>query len=108
MTTIQQITASPVLRLARAAQAARATLAELRSGEVKKPSVVLLASLFVPGLGSIINGDTGKGLGILTGFLVSALLAVVLVGIVGMFAFWLWGLIDAYDGATDWDESYAV
>lgn len=72
-----------------------------------RPSLVVLASFVVPGLGSIINGDVRKGVGILTGFVVSALLSVILLGIIGMFGFWLWGLIDAYDGATGWDPADA-
>ena len=75
--------------------------------EATRPSLVLLASFLVPGLGSIINGDVRKGVGILAGFVVSALLSVILLGIIGMFGFWLWGLIDAYDGATGWDPADA-
>lgn len=70
----------------------------------KRPSVPLLASLVLPGVGSMINGETRKGGVIFAGFLVSIALSVVLLGIIGMFGFWLWGLIDAYDGATHWDE----
>jgi TM2 domain-containing membrane protein YozV len=84
--------------------AAQDRLAGLAHEARNRPSMPLLASLVVPGLGSMINGDVRKGALILAGFLLSIPLTVILLGVVGMFGFWLWGLIDAHDGATGWDE----
>lgn len=83
----------------------------------KEPFFSLIASFFIPGLGTILNGETSKGVkfmatfylapfGILlmgyTLFAVSGIylyLPCLLVGILVAIGAWLWGLIDAYKGA---------
>src|SRR3954463_12953901 len=42
----------------------------------KNPALSLLASFFLPGLGSMINGDVAKGVGILIGYLISCVLVI--------------------------------
>lgn len=69
----------------------------------KSPGLSLLASFFVPGLGSMINGEVGKGAGILIGYFISCLLAIILIGIPGVIGFWVWGMVDAYQGARLWN-----
>ncbi len=60
----------------------------------KEPGIALLLSFLLPGLGQIYNGDIGKGIGFMIGFWV---LIWVGIGIV----FWIWGMIDAYQVATN-------
>lgn len=74
----------------------------------KNPGVSLLASFFVPGLGSMLNGDVGKGIGILVGYLVSWLLVIILIGFVGLLGFWIWGMVDAYQGARLWNARHGI
>jgi TM2 domain-containing membrane protein YozV len=74
----------------------------------KSPAVSLLASFFIPGLGSMINGDVGKGIGILIGYVVSLVLVLVIIGILGVFAFWIVGMIDAYQGAKLWNARHGL
>lgn len=74
----------------------------------KNPGLSLLASFFVPGLGSMINGEVGKGIGILLGYLVSAVLTVVIVGFVGLLGFWVWGMVDGYQGARAWNARHGI
>jgi len=74
----------------------------------KNPGLSLLASFFVPGLGSILNGDVGKGIGILVGYFVSWLLVIVLIGFVGLLGFWIWGMVDAYQGARLWNARHGI
>ena len=74
----------------------------------KSPGVSVLASFFLPGLGSMINGDIGKGVAILLGWFVSWLLVIVLVGIFGVFGFWVWGMVDAYRGARAWNARHGI
>ena len=69
---------------------------------------VRTASFFVPGLGSIINGDVAKGIGIFIGYVVGFVLVIVLVGIVGVFGFWVWGMVDAYQGARRWNAAHGI
>ena len=74
----------------------------------KNPALALIASFFVPGLGSMINGDVAKGVGILIGYVLSLVLVIVLVGIVGVFGFWVWGMVDAYQGARRWNAAHGI
>lgn len=77
----------------------RQTLRAMR--ERRLASVSMLASLVVPGLGSVANGDLLRGAGFLTGFALSALLLGPVFEVIAMFAFWLMSLVDAYEGAQD-------
>lgn len=74
----------------------------------KNPALALLASFFIPGLGSMLNGEGGKGAGILIGYLVCIPLSFVVIGIPGMFAFWIWGMVDGYQGAQRWNARYGI
>jgi hypothetical protein len=72
----------------------------------KNPLVMLPVSFFIPGLGTILNGETGKGVLILVGYYVSLLLALVLMLIlIGFFllpiplGLWIFGMVDGYQGA---------
>ena len=73
----------------------------------KEPALSLLVSFFVPGVGSMMNGDTGVGVAILCTYLGSLLfifcLGWILIGFIGlpvMVGAWIWGMVDAYQGAV--------
>ena len=74
----------------------------------KSPALSLLISFFIPGVGSMVNGDVGMGVFILLGYLVSLVLIIVLIGIVLVPAFWVWGLVDAYQGAQRWNARHGI
>jgi TM2 domain-containing membrane protein YozV len=74
----------------------------------KNPALSVLVSVFVPGVGSMINGDVGKGIGILVGYSVSLLFSLVLIGLPFLVGFWLWGVIDAYQGAQLWNARRGI
>lgn len=65
-------------------------------------------SIFLPGVGSMMNGDVGKGVGILVGYFVSLFLFWLLIPLFIAFALWIWGLIDAYTGAQKWNLAHGV
>ncbi|MDX2356313.1 hypothetical protein [Dietzia sp. PP-33] len=69
----------------------------------KEPALSLVLSFFLPGLGTVINGQTGKGIGIMAGYFLGMLLSVVLIGIPIMLGFWVWGMIDGYSGAKEYN-----
>ena len=78
----------------------------------KSPAVSLIVSFFLPGVGSMINGDVGIGITILLLWLLSFGLDATLIGLVvgvplgiGMF---IWGLIDAYQGAQRWNRRHGI
>lgn len=74
----------------------------------KSPGVAMLASFFFPGLGSLMNGNVGKGIGIFIGYFISWILTLVLIGLFGVFGFWVWGMVDAYQGAKRWNAAHGI
>jgi TM2 domain-containing membrane protein YozV len=74
----------------------------------KNPAIALLAAFFIPGLGSMMNGQVGKGVGILIGYVVSWFLTIILIGFVGLVGFWVWGMVDAYQGAKKWNAQHGI
>jgi TM2 domain-containing membrane protein YozV len=74
----------------------------------KNPALALLVSFFIPGVGTMMNGQVGKGIGILVGYLLSLLLTVVLIGFIGVVGFWVWGMVDAYNGAQKWNLRHGI
>ncbi|EPH07087.1 hypothetical protein HMPREF1531_00136 [Propionibacterium sp. oral taxon 192 str. F0372] len=74
----------------------------------KEPWLSLVASFFIPGLGSIINGETSKGIGILVGFFACIFTSFLIVPIIGIIAFFVWGLVDAYQGAERFNTYHGL
>jgi uncharacterized protein YegL/TM2 domain-containing membrane protein YozV len=74
----------------------------------RSPALTTLASCFVPGLGSFMNGDVGKGIVILVGYSISIPLMFVVIGFLTAPVFWIWGLVDAYSGAKKWNASHGI
>jgi TM2 domain-containing membrane protein YozV len=79
----------------------------------KNPAVSLIVSLILPGVGTIINGETGKGVAILVGYFaalfIGFLLLIVLIGFFFLLVatgVWIWGMIDAYQGAQKWNYAH--
>lgn len=74
----------------------------------KSPGISLLASFFIPGLGTMINGEVGKGIAFLLGYFAAAISMLVLVGFIATPAVWIWSMIDAYQGAQRWNMRYGI
>jgi TM2 domain-containing membrane protein YozV len=74
----------------------------------KSPALCLLVSFFIPGVGSIIAGNTNTGVLILILYIVSWVLTIFLIGILGVIGFWVWGLIDAYQSAQKWNAAHGI
>lgn len=72
----------------------------------KSPGLSLLVSFFIPGVGSMVNGEVGKGIAILLLYLISWPLLFVLVGIPMMLGVWIWGMVDAYTGAQNYNRRH--
>jgi TM2 domain-containing membrane protein YozV len=72
----------------------------------KNPVISLVISLIVPGVGTIINGETGKGIAILVAYIVSLFLIIVLIGILLAPAVWIYGMYDAYQGAKKFNIAH--
>jgi TM2 domain-containing membrane protein YozV len=74
----------------------------------KNAGVALLISFFLPGVGSLYAGKTTTGVIILIGYIISWILTIVLIGFVGVFGFWLWGMIDSYQAAQSWNRARGI
>jgi len=78
----------------------------------KNAAVSLIVSFFLPGVGSMINGDVGIGITILLLWLLAIFLDVTVIGlVVGVplgIAMFIWGLIDAYQGAQRWNRQHGI
>lgn len=74
----------------------------------KNPAISLIVSVFLPGVGSMINGNVGKGVTILILYIVAVLFSFVLIGIPFLIGIWIWGLVDAYQGAQKWNSAHGI
>jgi len=70
--------------------------------------VAVLASLFVPGLGSMISGNAGIGVLILVLWVLSWPATVILIGFLGVFGFWIWGMVQAHHDAVAWNRRHGL
>ena len=74
----------------------------------KNPAVSLIVSFFIPGVGSMINGDVGVGIGILVLFIVGIATTIFFVGFFLILGAWIWGMVDAYQGAQRWNRAHGI
>jgi TM2 domain-containing membrane protein YozV len=74
----------------------------------KNAALSLIASFFIPGLGTMVNGEVGKGIGILLAYFVCLFLFFLIVPLLAAFAIWVWGMIDAYQGAQQWNRRHGI
>jgi TM2 domain-containing membrane protein YozV len=74
----------------------------------RNPAASLLASLLIPGLGTIINGETGKGIVIVVAWITAWVLILAIVGLILVPAVWVYGMYDAFRGARRYNLAHAV
>jgi TM2 domain-containing membrane protein YozV len=74
----------------------------------KSPALSLIVSFFIPGVGSMINGDAGTGIAILVLYVVGVFGSFFLIGIPLAIGVWIWGMVDAYKGAQRWNARHGI
>jgi TM2 domain-containing membrane protein YozV len=74
----------------------------------KNPAVSLIVSFFIPGVGSMINGDVGTGVAILLLYIVGWFTVFFLIGVPLAIGAWIWGMVDAYRGAQRWNARHGI
>ena len=74
----------------------------------KSPAGSVLLSIFVPGLGSMVNGNARVGVTILILNIIGWMLAIVLIGIPLALGSWIWGLVDAHRSAQRWNRAHGI
>lgn len=73
----------------------------------KNPATATILSFFFAGLGQLYNGQIGKGIAFMAGYVISLLFIVVYIGFLTTPILWIFGMIDAYDGAKTKNEELA-
>jgi TM2 domain-containing membrane protein YozV len=74
----------------------------------KNPAIGLLLSFFIPGLGTMVNGNVGRGILILALYLVGWALSIILIGFPVLIGAWIWGLVDGYTSAQRWNRQHGI
>ena len=74
----------------------------------KSPAVSVLLSVFIPGLGSMVNDNAGVGVTILILNIIGWILAIALIGIPIAIGTWIWGLVDAHRSAQRWNRAHGI
>lgn len=74
----------------------------------KSPGVAVLASFFIPGLGSMISGRGGMGALILCLYVFSWILTLVLIGFIGVLGCWIWGMVQGHADAVAWNRGHGI
>ena len=78
------------------------------SAAPKSPGLALVASFFIPGLGSLVNGRIASGIAIFAMYCISFGLMVVAVGFITAPAVWVVGMWDAYTSAKEWNARHGI
>lgn len=74
----------------------------------KNPALGVIASLFIPGLGSMIVGKGGKGALILILNIIGWVTVIFIVGWFLALGTWIWGMVAGYQDAQDWNRQHGV
>jgi TM2 domain-containing membrane protein YozV len=78
--------------------AAALLMAEGAAGN-KSPGIALLLSLLLPGVGQMYNGQVGKGIAFLIGYIVTIFILL-------FWVVWIWSMVDAYQTAKAMNLRY--
>jgi len=70
--------------------------------------LAVVASFFIPGLGSMLNEKVGKGIGILAAYVVAVILIFFLIGFLATPAVWIWGMVAANNDAHKWNRAHGI
>jgi TM2 domain-containing membrane protein YozV len=71
-------------------------------------AVGAVVSIFLPGIGSMINGSVGRGSIILISYIIACVLCLVLIGFILAPAVWIWGVIDGARSADRWNRRHGI
>jgi TM2 domain-containing membrane protein YozV len=74
----------------------------------KNPALGVILSLFIPGVGSMVNGSAGRGVIILACYAVSWIFSLILIGIPFLIGTWIWGMVDGYLSAQRWNRAHGI
>jgi TM2 domain-containing membrane protein YozV len=78
---------------------AQAALLLEGAAAAKSPGIALVLSLLLPGVGQMYNGQVGKGIAFLIGYIVTIFIFL-------FWIVWIWAMIDAYTTAKEMNLRY--
>lgn len=70
--------------------------------------LAVIASFFVPGLGSMLNDKVGKGILILSCSVLACISIMLVVGLILSPAVWIWGMVAANNDARSWNRAHGI
>jgi TM2 domain-containing membrane protein YozV len=71
-------------------------------------ALAVVASFFIPGLGSMLNDKVGKGIGILILSILAWVTAIFFIGFILGPAVWIWGMVAANNDARKWNRAHGI
>ena len=74
---------------------------------MKNPGIAAVLCFFYAGLGQIYNGQIAKGIAFMVIQTINLLLMFVIIGFFTYFAFWVFGMYDAYQTALKINSRYS-
>jgi TM2 domain-containing membrane protein YozV len=74
----------------------------------RSPAISLIASFFIPGLGSMINNRVGIGILILGIYALGFILSFFIIGVPIAIGAWIWGMVDGYQAAQAWNRAHGI
>lgn len=74
----------------------------------KNPAAAIVLSFFLPGVGSMYAGNTRTGIWILVGWIAGLILAFAFIGIPVIIGFWVWGMVNGYHSAVNWNTARGI
>jgi TM2 domain-containing membrane protein YozV len=74
----------------------------------RSAAAAVIASLFIPGLGSMLNEKAGKGILILACYIVALVSCMFLIGFILAPAVWIWGMVAANSDAHKWNRAHGI
>jgi TM2 domain-containing membrane protein YozV len=71
-------------------------------------ALAVVASFFVPGLGSMLNDKVGKGILILILSILAWVSIIFLIGLALVPVVWIWGMVAANNDARGWNRAHGI
>ncbi len=71
-------------------------------------ALAVVASFFIPGLGSMLNEQVGKGVLILCCYFVAVISCFILIGFIAAPAVWIWGMVAANNDVHQWNRAHGI
>ena len=76
--------------------------------KAKSPGLAMLVSFFLPGVGSMMNGDVGVGVLIFIAYWLCVFTFFLVIPLFGAFFLWVAGMTHAYMGAQKWNSKHGI